>query len=91
MTQIRMISVCNKSCDFFENNGKQTGCCHQQAVLRAPKETLVDLKNKMVTMRKFTQIDDMFKKFDGGFPAWCPLAREINKEVENGIVESTSL
>jgi hypothetical protein len=87
---IKMISVCGKSCDFFETNGKQTGCCHQQAVMKSPEDRLVDVKNKMATIRKFTQIDEMFKKFDGGFPAWCPLAREI-REVKNGTDETASI
>jgi len=84
---IKMISVCNKGCDFYETFGNQAGCCHKQAVLNSPEDRIIELKNKFVNMRKFNQIDDMFKKFDGGFPAWCPLAREV----KNGTVEATSI
>ena len=78
-----MISVCGKACDFFETHGTQTGCCHQQSVLKSPEDRVIELKNKFVSMRKFTEIDNMFKKFDGGFPAWCPLVRDIEKVSEN--------
>lgn len=85
---IKMISVCGKGCDFHETFANQAGCCHSQAVLNSPEDRIIELKNKFVSMRKFNQVDDMFKKFDGGFPAWCPLAREVKND---SVIEATSI
>ena len=89
---IKMISICGKSCDFYESYKNRAGCCHQQSIKTSPEDRIVDVKDKFMTMRIFTQVDEMFKRFDGGFPAWCPLAREINKEeVKNGTDDTAGI
>ncbi|GJQ44004.1 MAG: hypothetical protein JETCAE03_35020 [Ignavibacteriaceae bacterium] len=87
MQTIKMISVCNKACDFYETHKNISGCTHQQAVINSPDDRIIEMVNKATSMRRFNEVDEMFKKFDGGFPAWCPLAREIQK-VKTELTES---